>query len=337
MRKTVFVVDDVATNLTMAVAALESQYRILTMQSASRMFTILEKVMPDMILLDVEMPEMDGFETLKKLKAHATYSSIPVIFLTGITNEETEAQGFELGVVDFITKPFSAPVLQNRIKTHLDIDELIRARTAQLDNLKNSTISVLADMVETRDKNTGGHIERTSAYVEILIRAMLKDNIYIDEIKDWNIEMVVSSSRLHDIGKIAISDLILNKPCRLTTEEFELIKTHAVAGEKIIDQIIMQTGSEMFLWHAKLFAGYHHERWDGTGYPYGLQEKEIPLQGRIMAIVDVYDALMSDRPYKAAFTAAETIDIIMNCENKHFDPLIAETFYKSRSLFGGER
>jgi putative two-component system response regulator len=280
---------------------------------------------------------MDGFEALKILKSHEFHSEIPVIFLTSLNSEETEARGFELGVVDFITKPFSIPVLLNRIKTHLDIDELIHERTAQLKNLKDSVVSVLADMVETRDKNTGGHIERTSSYIKILLEAMLANGVYADEMRGWDIETVIASARLHDIGKIAISDMILNKPGKLTAEEFELIKSHAIEGEHIIDKIISQTGDETFLSHAKLFAGYHHERWDGTGYPRGLKEMDIPLQGRIMAIVDVYDALVSDRPYKTAFSRQEAEEIIMNAKGKHFDPLIADIFFHSKDLFGKAR
>jgi putative two-component system response regulator len=258
-KKTVFIVDDMGTNLTVAVEALEKQYRVLSMVSAAKMFAILEKIKPDVILLDIEMPEMDGFEALRQLKSLRTFANIPVIFLTSLNNEETEALGFELGVVDFITKPFSVPVLLNRIKTHLDMDELIKARTAQLKNLKDSIISVLADMVETRDKNTGGHIERTSSYIKILIESMQEHGVYVDEMQEWDIDTLIASARLHDIGKIAISDMILNKPGKLNDEEFNLIKTHAMEGEHIIDRIIAQTGDESFLYHAKLFAGYHHE------------------------------------------------------------------------------
>jgi len=157
-QKTVFVVDDVHTNLTMATAALEKQYRVLTMPSAERMFALLEKVMPDLILLDIEMPEMNGFAALRKLKLQESYAGIPVIFLTGRMNEEDEVLGLELGAVDFITKPFSPPILQHRIKSHLSIDELIKERTVQLQRLKSSIIFVLAGMVETRDENTGGHV-----------------------------------------------------------------------------------------------------------------------------------------------------------------------------------
>jgi putative two-component system response regulator len=335
VKKTIFIVDDVDTNLTMAVEALKNQYRVFTMLSAAKMFTLLEKITPDMILLDIEMPDMDGFEALKQLKSNESCAGIPVIFLTGMADEEAEVRGFELGVIDFITKPFSSPILLNRLKSHLNINELIRERTVQLENIKNCTITVLADMVEARDKNTDGHIERTSFYIKMLMNSMMDNSTYIDEIEGWDIDTVVSAARLHDLGKISISDIILNKPGMLTDEEYTMIQAHAIEGEQIIDKIITQTGDETFLHHAKLFAGYHHERWDGTGYSRGLKGMEIPLQGRIMAVVDVYDALISERSYKKAFTAAEAMEIIVYGAGKHFDPLIVEAFEKVKNLIGG--
>jgi putative two-component system response regulator len=331
--KTIFVVDDSDTNLSMAEVALEEQYRVMTMPSAAKMFTLLQKVIPDLILLDIEMPVMDGFEALKKLKAETSWMDIPVIFLTGRTDADVEVRGFELGAVDFVTKPFSAPVLLNRIKTHLDIDKIIRERTAQLNRLQNSIVSVLANIVESRDKGTGGHIERTSAYIKILINEMMKHGLYLNEICDWDMEKIISSARMHDLGKISITDMIINKPGRLTEEEYEIIKTHALEGERIIDEIIAQTGEGDFLRNARLFAGCHHERWDGKGYPHGLKENQIPLQGRIMAIVDVYDALVSERPYKRAFSNEEAVKIIMESAGTHYDPKIADVFFKARELF----
>jgi putative two-component system response regulator len=321
----------------MAEEALEDLYRVMTMPSAAKMFALLEKVKPDLILLDIEMPDMDGFEALGKLRASDTLADIPVMFLTGYTDEEMEVKGFELGAVDFVTKPFSAPVLVNRIKTHLEIDHLIRMRTAQLHRLQNSIVSVLADMVENRDKGTGGHIERTSVYIKILIDEMKARGIYDNEIHDWDVDKIVSSARMHDLGKISITDYIVNKPGKLTDEEYEIMKTHAIEGEHIIDEIISRTGGDEFLRSARLFAGCHHERWDGKGYPRGLKGNEIPLQGRIMAIVDVYDALVSERPYKKAFTEEEAVSIIMENAGVHYDPVIAEVFFEVRDRFKAVR
>jgi len=335
--KTIFLVDDSDTNLSVAEDALENHYNIMTMPSAIKMFALLEKVTPDLILLDIEMPEMDGFEAVKLLKSNDSYAGIPVMFLTGRTDPAVESLGFELGAIDFITKPFSAPVLLNRIKTHLDIDEIIHERTEHLRRLQNGIVFVLADMVENRDKVTGGHIERTSIYVKILLEAMMDRKLYMDEILDWDFDAVSSSARLHDVGKITISDSILNKPGGLTREEYEAMKTHVMEGEKIIEKIVSSTGEEEFLRNAKLFAGYHHERWDGNGYPRGLKSTEIPLQGRLMAISDVYDALISDRPYKKALPEEEAVRIIMEEAGKQFDPNLLKVFYDIKDLFKAVR
>jgi putative two-component system response regulator len=224
-------------------------------------------------------------------------------------------------------------VLLNRIKTHLDIDELIRERTAPIRRLQNGIMTVLADVVEERDKETGGHNDRTAAYVKILMKAMEERDVYADEIRGWDKEMVVSSARLHDVGKIHILDMVLNKPGKLDSEEYEKMKLHTTKGARIIDRMIKQTGEEEFLYSAKLFAEYHHECWDGTGYPHGLKGLEIPLQGRIMAIADVYDALVSLRPYKKALTNEEAVQIITTNAGKHFDPKIVEVFLEVKDHF----
>jgi len=340
MQKTIFVVDDSDTNLAMAKDALKAQYRVMTLPSAAKMFAFLEKITPDLILLDIEMPEMDGFEALRLLKENSEWAGIPVIFLTSMTDADVEVRGFTLGVIDFITKPFSEPVLVNRIKTHLDIDELIRERTdqlhkktVQLQNLQHAIIFSFADMVENRDEGTGGHVERTAMYIKILVDAMIEKGIYADEIKELDIESFVSSARLHDVGKIAISDLILNKPGKLTDEEYEIMKTHTTEGEHTIDQIASRTDDVEFLRNAKQFAGTHHERWDGKGYPRKLAGANIPIQGRMMAIVDVYDALVSVRPYKKAFTADEAVDIILEGYGTQFDPKIVDVFKEVKNSF----
>jgi len=338
MQKTIFVVDDSSTNLAMAEEALEKQYLVITLSSAAKMFTAIEKITPDLILLDIEMPEMSGFEAIKLLKTGNKTADIPVIFLTSLSDSYIEAEGIELGAVDFIIKPFSEPVLINRIKNHLHIDEMIRERTeqliertTQLERLQNSIVYTLADIVENRDSNTGGHIDRTTVYVKVLIEAMLERGLYVEEIKSWDLESAISSTRLHDLGKVAVPDSVLNKPDKLTDEEFAVIRIHSVAGERIIEHMIERNGEAEFLNNAKLFVAYHHEKWNGTGYPYGLKEADIPLHGRIMAIVDVYDALTSERPYKKAFTNEEAMDIIKKNAGIHFDPQIAAIFYEIRN------
>jgi putative two-component system response regulator len=326
MKKTIFLVDDNITNLTVAEEALADLYRVIAVSSAARMFTALEKVRPDMILLDIEMPEMNGFEAMKLLRENPLHKKIPVIFLTGRTDVTSEAYGIELGAVDFITKPFSEPVLINRIRHHLNIDEIIRERTEHLQLLHNSIVHIMADLVENHDKNTGKHIERTSEYMRILIKAMLDKGIYVKEITNWNLESVILSARLHDVGKITIPDSILSKPDSLTKDEFDVIKTHPLEGERIINNAIKRTGNAEFLHNAKMIAAYHHERWNGKGYPYALNGIEIPLQGRLMAIIDVYDALVSERPYKIAFSQEEAFNLITEMSGEHFDPLIVEVF-----------
>jgi len=276
---------------------------------------------------------MDGFEAIQQLKASESYAEIPVIFLTALSDSAIEARGIELGAIDFIGKPFSVPVLLNRVKNHLDIDEMIHERTRQLHErteqlvrLQSGIVFTLADVVENRDLNTGGHVERTTVYIKLLIDAMVARGLYGDEMQDWDMDSAISSARLHDLGKIAIPDSVLNKPSKLTDEEFAIIMTHPAAGERIIDHMIVQVGDGEFLENAKLFAAYHHEKWNGCGYPYGLKETAIPLQGRIMAVVDVYDALTSDRPYKKAFTSNDAIAIIEKDAGTHFDPQIASVF-----------
>jgi putative two-component system response regulator len=324
--KTIFVVDDSDLFLSLAKNALEDYYRVLTMSSCKRMFTLLEKIVPDLILLDIEMPEMDGFEALQGLKSNYLYNNIPVIFLTNYRENLIEARGFELGGVDFITKPFSTPVLLNRIKTQLDIDGLIRERTDRIKRLQNGIMVVLANVVEERDKDTGGHNDRTSEYIKMLIDAMIEHGLYADELSRWDIEKVISAARLHDMGKIHIIDTILNKPGKLDEDEYEQIKLHSTEGVNIIDRMIGHTGEEEFLHNAKLFAEYHHERWDGTGYPHKLKGTDIPLHGRIMAVVDVYDALVSKRPYKEPYTHEKSIGIISEESGRHFDPEIVKVF-----------
>jgi len=338
--KTIFIVDDNSSNLLVAEEVLSDHYEVITMLSVAIMFDLLNDVIPDLILLDIMMPEVDGFAALRHLKANTEYAEIPVMFLTSKSDAATEARAFEMGVVDFISKPFSGPVLLNRIKKHLAIEDLIRERTEMLRHrtgkllrLQNSMTSVLATMVESRDKLTGKHIERTAEYIKLLIYAMLKKGIYQEELSEWNISVALSAARLHDLGKIAVTDLILNKPDELSADEFEVIKSHAAEGERIIDDIINESGNEEFLQYAKLCAGSHHERWDGTGYPRGLAGTEIPLHGRIMAIADVYDALVSDRPYKKAFSHERAAEIILENKGKQFDPEIVDIFLEIRGLF----
>jgi len=331
--KTIVVVDGSAHDLAKLKQSLEAHYRIIALPTAEKMFTLLEELTPDLIMLDIEMPQMSGFEVMAKLNESARISKIPVVLLSSHIDEKVEEQGFELGAVDFITKPFSVPVLLNRLATHLHIDELIKKRTEGIEYLNSSILSIIVNIVENRNSGAGGHIERTSKYMEIMINALLEKGIYSDITKSWDLSTVISSARLHDIGKLTVKDAILNKPGKLTPEEFEEVRCHAKEGERIIGQIISIVGDDSFLHHAKIFASTHHERWDGEGYPEGLRGKQIPLQGRLMAIADVYDALVSVRPYKDAFDCALAEQIVIEDSGAAFDPLLIEVFKEVKELF----
>ncbi|MCL2387257.1 MAG: response regulator [Defluviitaleaceae bacterium] len=333
--KIIFIVDDNDTSLMAAKLGLSGKYKTYAMPSAAQMFKLLKKITPDLILLDVDMPVTDGYSAIRLLKSDANYKEIPVIFLTGKHDTESELLGFELGALDFVIKPFSPPVLIQRIETHLETDKLIKESQKALCDLHNATISVIAGMVESRDKITGCHIERTQAYLSVLLDELIRTGVYKDEIAAWDLSLLVPSAQLHDVGKIVISDTILNKPDKLTSQEFEIIKMHTTEGEKIIDMISEKTHDDGFLRHARLFAGCHHEKWDGSGYPYGYAGDAIPLEGRLMAVVDVYDSLRSERPYKKPMPHAVAMEIIKNESGKHFDPLIVEAFLNAKLFANG--
>jgi putative two-component system response regulator len=326
--KTVFVVDDLTSNLMTAQNALSPEVKVLTMQSAEKMFLLLPKIMPDLILLDIQMPEMNGLEALEILKQNERWQHIPVILLTAEQNPESEDRGLELGAIDYIHKPFSANVLRRRINMHLQTDKLVKESQAYIRNVQHAMISVIAELIESRDLVTGEHVERIQSYVELLLQEMDKDKIYGDITSKWDMSLLIPSVQMHDVGKIRISDTILNKPGKLTAEEFEIIKAHPLEGMKIIDNIISKTPDDGYLKYAKQFAGYHHEKWDGTGYPFGLSGESIPLQGRIMAIADVYDALVTQRPYKQPIPHDQAVNIIKEGSGTHFDPVLVEVFEK---------
>ncbi|MCL2218853.1 MAG: response regulator [Chitinispirillia bacterium] len=354
-RRTILLVDDDLTNLTVGRNALEEQYDVLTLNSGARLIKMLARSVPDLILLDVEMPEMNGYETIKAIKGDPATAGIPVIFLTAKSDGQSELEGLSLGAVDYITKPFSAPLLLKRIELHLLVesqkkelsdqkDELVRfntnlrgmveAKTKTVIELQDALLRTMAELVECRDDITGGHIERTQSYLETLLNAMERKGLYKEEMAVWDIPLALRSAQLHDVGKIAVKDSILNKPGRLTPEEFEEIKKHTAFGGMVIDKIKEGTTEQAFLEYAKIFALTHHEKWDGSGYPAGLKGEEIPLLGRLMAIADVYDALCSDRPYKKAFSHEDAVRIIMEGRGTHFDPALTDLFMSVADEFG---
>ena len=346
-RSTIILVEDNLTNLTMGKNMLKTFYQVIPAVSAQVLFETLEEVIPDLILLDIEMPEMSGYEAIQLLKKDARFADIPVIFLTAKDDAGSELEGLDLGAVDYITKPFSAPLLLKRIARELQVvqqkNELLVTQTALRDNLaimetqvqekalevfklQRAILTNIADLVELRDKCTGGHILRTHLYVQVMIDEMFRSGTYFDEIEKWNIDEVLSSAKLHDVGKITVPDAILNKPGRLTPEEFDIMKTHVLAGVDAIDRIMSDTYENNYLQHALNIIGTHHEKWDGNGYPIGLKGRNIPLEGRLMAIADVYDALVFIRPYKKAFSHEEARQIFENESGKQFDPALIDVF-----------
>ncbi|MCL2765314.1 MAG: HD domain-containing protein [Treponema sp.] len=207
-----------------------------------------------------------------------------------------------------------------------NLEKMVLEKTDRIVELKNAVMETIAELVEQRDDATGGHITRTSRFLKIFINAMLEKGLYSEKASSWNIEQMVLSAQLHDVGKIAIDDAILRKPEKLTTEEFELMKQHTILGGEIIKRIQDKAHEQEFLNYAFTFAVYHHEKWDGTGYPYGMKGEEIPLPARLMAIIDVYDALISERPYKKAFTHEQAVSIIKEGRGSHFDPSLTDLF-----------
>jgi len=342
-KNSLLVVDDETANIIALTNILGEKYDVHVAKNGADAILLITEHLPDVILLDVLMPEMDGYEVIAELKSKEATKSIPVIFITGMDSTDAEKKGLTLGAADYISKPFVSEIVKLRVQNQVNLVNHIHAlnektialqqRTEKLLKLQNSMTSVLANMVENRDKLTGKHAEQTAKNMRILIDAMNERSIYKDETSKWNNDVIVSSSRLHDIGKIVVSDVILNKPGELTKEEYADMQQHALEGEAIIGSIISESGDDEFMINAKICAGSHHEKWDGTGYPRGLKGTDIPLHGRIMALVDVYDALISERPYKPQYTHEKSVEIIREGRGKHFDPQIVDVFLEINELF----
>ena len=348
-RYKIIMVDDNITTLTIAKNALIDEYDVVTAPSAKKLFQLLEKFSPDLILLDIEMPEMSGYEAIEILKKEEKTADIPVIFLSANIDPESEVKGLSLGAIDYITKPFSRELLLKRLEVHLlveaqrkelknysqNLEKMVDKKTKTVFELQNAILKIVVELVESRDNITGSHVGRTQNFLGLFVGYLLKNNIYTDELSKWDINLFVMSSQLHDVGKISISDSVLKKPGKLTDEEFEEMKKHTVYGRDIIEKIEKSTPENAFLKHAKILANSHHEKWDGSGYPSGLKGEEIPLQGRLMTIFDVYDALVNDRPYKKAFTHEESIEIIKDGRGRHFDPQLIDIFLQHENEFRG--
>jgi putative two-component system response regulator len=347
-RKTIMLVDDDQVHLNAGKDILKDIYNVFPIPSVKKLFEMLEKVSPDLILLDIEMPEMDGYEVIKKLKENADTADIPIIFLSAHVDPGHELEGLGLGAVDYVFKPFSPILLIRRIETHMliasqkmelkkynaNLQTTALEKTEQVVELQNSIMNTIAELVEFRTNELNGHIIRLQKYLNLFIGRLISEKIYANEIEDWNLAFLIPSSQLHDVGKIKINENILNKPGKLSAEEFDLVKNHTGWGEKIIEDLEIKTNGHIFLFHAKIFAASHHEKWDGSGYPRGLKGEIIPLQGRLLAIADVYDALISKLPYKDPYSPEEAAKIILSEKGAHFDPVLTDIFGSLSDKFG---
>lgn len=331
--KHILLVDNQLESLEFANKLLHNYYKVSLITSSKEALEFCEKYIPDLILLEISMPQMNGFEVINKLKENPRTAKIPVIFLSETSYPEIEAQGFEYGAVDFITKPFAKISMLHRIDTHLQLSAYQLQLESMVKELEDSIITNFSQLIECRDNETGGHVERTKRYVEILAHELMKRGKFPNILSESFVENLARSAPLHDIGKIGVSDLILMKPDSLTQEEIERMKTHTTIGAEVLEKIMKSTPSRHYLEIGKEIAESHHERFDGKGYPYGLKGEEIPLSGRIMAVADVYDALVSDRVYRKGMSQEEACEIILNGRGVQFDPEVIDAFIEVKDVF----
>lgn len=339
---TVMIVDDTEENVDLLVEALGGFFDLtVAMDGESALKNVIQD-RPDLILLDINMPGMDGYEVCRRLKKDPATENIPVVFLTAMSEEENEAKGLELGAIDYITKPFSPDLVKARVTNHLmlkmhqdNLEELVKKRTSQLERMQNVIFKAMGTMAEYRDPETGGHIRRTQNYMRILAEKLSRNPKFKGYLTKQTIDLLYGSAPLHDIGKVGVPDSILLKPGKLTDEEFEIMKKHTTYGHDAIlaSEIELDEESGSFLKIAKEIAYTHQERWDGAGYPQGLKGEEIPISGRLMAVVDVYDALISRRVYKPPFPHDRAVAIIKEGRGSHFDPDIVDAFLELEDEF----
>jgi len=341
-KESVLIVDDTPDNLALMNGLLKAHYTTRIANSGEQALKIASILpFPDLILLDIMMPGIDGYEVCRRLKADSVTADIPVIFLTAKTEIENEQMGFDTGCVDYITKPVSPPILLARVKTHLllksakdflkDQNAFLEAevarRTNEVRTIQDVTILAMASLAETRDNETANHIRRTQDFVKVLAEALRSKSKFSAMLDDRNIDLLHKSAPLHDIGKIGIPDHILLKPGRLTPEEFEVIKTHTTLGrDAIVAAEKLLNVPNSFLQFAREIAYSHQEKWDGTGYPQGFAGEQIPVSARLMAVADVYDAVISKRVYKPAYPHEKAVEIIREGRGKHFDPDVVDAF-----------
>ena len=339
---TVLVVDDTPDNLSLMGGLLRDHYHVKVANQGEKALKIAQgEQPPDLILLDIMMPGMDGYEVCRRLKANLHTRDIPVIFLTARADMEDERQGLALGAVDYITKPISPPILLARVATHLALkasadflrdksaylEREVALRTLEVQAIQDVTIMAMTSLAETRNNETGNHIRRTQLYVKALAEHLRDHPRFAHLLTDRMVDLLYKSAPLHDIGKIGIPDAILLKPGKLTVEEFEIMKTHTTLGRNAIEEAERRLGMRVaFLSVSKEIAYSHQEKWDGSGYPEGLKGDAIPVSARLMAVADVYDALISKRVYKPAFPHEQACATIVKGRGTHFDPDMVDAF-----------
>jgi putative two-component system response regulator len=352
-KPTILIVDDTPDNIMLLSRLLKDRYNTKVANNGSLALQIAQGTPGlDLILLDVMMPGLDGYETCRQLKANPVTADIPVIFLTAKNQVEDEAMGLSLGAVDYIAKPISPPILFARVATQLtlldarrqlqahneNLEKLVQDRTAQLALMQEAIIMAMGTLAETRDNAAVSkgdhHIRRTQYYVRALARHLQHHPRFAADLTDENIELLYRSVPLHDIGKVGIPDRILLKPGVLDREEFEVMKLHAVYGRDTIMLVEKHIGgTNGFLMFAREIAHSHQEKWDGSGYPDRLAGEQIPLSARLMAVADVYDALISRRVYKPAFTHQQALDVMRKGRGTHFDPDVLDAFFEIEGRF----
>jgi putative two-component system response regulator len=348
-RPTVLVVDDTPDNLELMAGLLQDRYRVKVAINGEKALQVARSDdPPDLILLDIMMPGLSGYDVCAALKQDAATRHIPVIFLTAMSATEDETKGLELGAVDFITKPVNPPIVLARVATQLQLkaasdflrdqnaflDAEVQRRGRELAAIQDVTIHAMASLAETRDSDTGNHIRRTQFYVQALARQLQHHPRFSAFLDERTIDLLFKSAPLHDIGKVGIPDRILLKPGRFTPEEFEIMKRHTTLGRDAIASAEKELGLEVeFLKYAKEIAYGHQEKWDGSGYPEGLAGEAIPISARLMAVADVYDALISRRVYKEPMGHEQAVAIIEQGRGSHFDPDIVDAFLAIQSEF----
>lgn len=311
----ILIIDDTPSNIRVLLDALQDHYTFSAANRGQRGLELARSQSPDLILLDLSMPEMDGYQVLQALQQDRRTASIPVIFLTGRNDEDDEERGLDLGAVDYITKPFRINAVRARIQNHLELK-------AHREDSQLSAILAMSKVAEARDGETGDHLERTRQYCRLLASHLAQLGLYPETVNDDFVHSIYQASPLHDIGKVAIPDDVLKKPDRLTPDEFEIMKSHTLRGAETLASVSRLHPDNPFLKFGMEIARWHHEKWDGSGYPDQLSGTQIPLSARIMAVADVYDALTSVRCYKPAMSHQEALAFIREQSGKHFEPAL---------------